>query len=435
MTDSKKLGFWMCLSLVIGNTIGMAIFMLPVAMAPLGANAIWGWIIAVTGFLFIATVFAFMARQMPKAHGPYGYIRENMGNLPAFAAMWCYWVSSWVTLPALAIAVVAYVQSTFPQLPMPNSAVSATALIWLFVGINSRGAIAGGMAQVLTTFLKLIPLFAVIGVGLWVMLTQPELKAVSLAPSPVNFENLMAATALGVFAMLGIESACIPSENVEQPEKTIPRATFAGTLIVAVIYLSVTTVMLFLVPYTQLAGSQAPFVDMLKGFLGEGVGRWMGVFVVISGLGALNGWTLLVGQMTRTMALNETMPRSLSALNSAGAPIKALLLSGVLGTVLAIMSYSDSLADGYIFLSLVVTAANLPVYILTAIALLRMPNRSAIANYTLYASIALLAVVFVILSFFGIGMKPLLWSLVLALLGLPVYWYVQNQAHKQKPAS
>ena len=433
MSDKKKLGFWMCLSLVIGNTIGMAIFMLPVAMAPLGPNAIWGWLIAVTGFLFIATVFAFMARQMPKAHGPYGYIRENIGNLPAFIAMWCYWVSSWVTLPALAIAVVAYVQSTFPHLPLPNSAISAILLIWLFVAINSRGAIAGGTAQVLTTFLKLVPLFAVIGVGLWVMVTQPELKAVSLAPSPINFENLMAATALGVFAMLGIESACIPSENVDRPERTIPRATYAGTLIVAVIYLSVTAVMLYLIPYTQLAGSQAPFVDMLKGFLGDGVGRWMGVFVVISGLGALNGWTLIVGQMTRTMALNDTMPRSLSALNSAGAPIKGLLLSGVLGSILAIMSYSDSLADGYIFLSLVVTAANLPVYILTAIALLRMPERSAIANYTLYASIALLAVIFVIISFFGIGLKPLLWSLVLALLGLPVYWYVQNQARKQQP--
>jgi APA family basic amino acid/polyamine antiporter len=432
MSDKKKLGFWMCLSLVIGNTIGMAIFMLPVAMAPLGPNAIWGWLIAVTGFLFIATVFAFMARQMPKAHGPYGYIRENIGNLPAFIAMWCYWVSSWVTLPALAIAVVAYIQSTFPHLPLPNSAISAILLIWLFVGINSRGAIAGGTAQVLTTFLKLVPLFAVIGIGFWVMVTQPELKAVSLAPSPINFENLMAATALGVFAMLGIESASIPSENVDQPERTIPRATYAGTLIVAVIYLSVTAVMLFLIPYTQLANSQAPFVDMLKGFLGEGVGRWMGIFVVISGLGALNGWTLLVGQMTRTMALNDTMPRSLSALNSAGAPIKALLLSGILGSILAVMSYSDSLADGYIFLSLVVTAANLPVYILTAIALLRISNRSAIANYTLYASIALFAVIFVILSFFGIGMKPLLWSLVLALLGLPVYWYVQNQAKKQQ---
>jgi len=89
-------------------------------------------------------------------------------------------------------------------------------------------------------------------------------------------------------------------------------------------------------------------------------------------LGALNGWTLLVGQMTRTMALNETMPRSLSSLNSVGAPIKALVLSGVLGTILAVMSYSDSLADGYIFLSLVVTAANLPIYILTAYALLKM---------------------------------------------------------------
>lgn len=435
MTNAKKLGFWMCLSLVIGNTIGMAIFMLPVAMAPLGSNAIWGWLITVAGFLFIASVFAFMAKQMPKADGPYGYIRENIGNLPAFIAMWCYWVSSWVTLPALAIAIVAYMQSTFPNLPLPNGAISSIVLIWLFVGINSRGAIAGGTAQVLTTLLKLVPLFTVIGVGVWVLFTQPELKAVSLAPLPINFENLIAATTLGVFAMLGIESACIPAENVDRPEITIPRATYAGTIIVAIIYLSVTAVMLFLVPYTQLANSQAPFVDMLRSFLGENVGQWMGVFVVISGLGALNGWTLLVGQMTRTMALNETMPRSLSGLNSVGAPIKALVLSGVLSTILTVMSYSDSLADGYIFLSLVVTAANLPIYILTAYALLKMPNKTAIANYMLYASLALLAIIFVVMSFFGIGMKPLLWAIVLSLLGLPVYWYVQKQAKNQHSIS
>lgn len=435
MADNGKLGFWMCLSLVIGNTIGMAIFMLPVAMAPLGANAIWGWLVTVAGFLCIAGVFAFMARQMPKADGPYGYIRANMGNLPAFLAMWCYWIASWVTLPALAIAVVAYMQSSFPALPLPNGAISATILIWLFVGINSRGAVAGGTAQVLTTLLKLVPLFAVIGVGLWVLLTQPELKAVTLAPAPVNYGNLIAATTLGVFAMLGIESACIPSENVDRPERTIPRATYAGTLIVAVIYLSVTAVMLYLIPYTQLAQSQAPFVDMLKGFLGDGVGRWMGIFVVISGLGALNGWTLLVGQMTRTMALNDTMPRGLGVLNPAGAPLRALVLSGVLGTLLAIMSYSESLADGYLFLSMVVTAANLPIYILTAIALLRMPDKSAIANFMLYACLALLAIGFVALSFFGIGLLPLLWALVLCLLGLPVYWHVQKQAKQRQAVS
>jgi predicted PurR-regulated permease PerM len=64
-----------------------------------------------------------------------------------------------------------------------------------------------------------------------------------------------------------------------------------------------------------------------------------------------------------------------------------------------------------------------------------MPDRSRIANYALYACIALLAVIFVLMSFFGIGMKPLLWSLVLALLGLPVYWYVQKQAGKQPAIS
>jgi len=427
MHKTKKLGFWMCTALVVGNTIGMGIYMLPASMAPLGINSMWGWLITVAGCLFIAAVFSFMARQMPKAEGPYAYIRLNLGNFPAFIASWCYWVSMWVTLPALAVGVVAYLNASFPELSLPAPPLVAIALIWLFVAINMRGVVAGGAVQVVTTLLKLLPLAIVILVGCWVFITQPALQAVSLAPAPISTENLMSAATLALFAMLGIESATIPAENVDCPERTIPRATYAGTLIVAAVYLSVIAVVMLLIPYSQLEHSQAPLVDMLKKYLGANVGRWLGIFVIISGLGALNGWTMLVGQMTQTMAKNATMPAFFGHNNAHGAPVKSLVLAGVLASLLVGMNFSSSLVDIFTFLSLVVTAGNLPIYLLTAIALLKMQNRSSIANFTLFACIALLAIAYVVFAFLGVGLKATLWSLVLAAAGLPVYFLVQRQ--------
>jgi APA family basic amino acid/polyamine antiporter len=249
-----------------------------------------------------------------------------------------------------------------------------------------------------------------------------------LAPSPVNFENLMAATTLAVFAMLGIESASVPGEHVHEPDRTIPRATYAGTVFTALIYLSVTAVIMALIPYKQLENSQAPFVDLLSTYVGNGIGQWLAIFVVISGLGALNGFTLVSGQITRTMAVNGTMPASLGQMNAHHAPVKSLLLGGVLATIMVLMNYSKSLVDAFTFMALIITAANLPLYFFSAIALMRMKNKNAIERFGLFASFAMLALVFVVFAFIGIGLEAFIWIVVLALMGLPVYYIMRRSS-------
>ncbi len=67
----RQLGIWMCLALVVGNMIGSGIFLLPANLAPLGANAIWGWVITIGGAMCLASVFAALAKAIPEASGPY----------------------------------------------------------------------------------------------------------------------------------------------------------------------------------------------------------------------------------------------------------------------------------------------------------------------------------------------------------------------------
>lgn len=427
MSDSaqptpKELGFWMCTSLVVGNTIGMGIFLLPASLAPYGLNALIGWLITVLGCTVLARMFARLARSYPQADSPFYYIEAALGPIPAFLAVWTYWFSIWITNATLAIGVVGYFGEVVPSIRNVSPALLASALIWFFVAVNLLGARTGGRVQVVGTALKLLPVVMVVLLGGWLLVTDPAAYSRNVPATPLTLSGSLAASTLALFAMLGIESATIPSGRVRDPERTIPRATLLGTLITAAIYIVVSLVLLLLIPQQQLAQSSAPFVDLLNRFLGVGTGRWIALFVVASGLGALNGWTLLLGELTASMATHGVMPASLRKLNRRRAPYNALVLSGVLASLIALMSYSKSLVEGFTFLTQVVTAANLPLYLLCALALVAMSRAGKFAEPRRMLVLGVLATAYALFSVAGIGGVPSLWALALAAVGLPVYW-------------
>ena len=103
----SKMGFWMCLALVMGNVIGTGVFLLPASLAPYGLNSLFGWIFTCAGALLLAGVFAVLARAYPCAGGPYVYPRLAFGEGAGFLTAWGYLVSLWVGNAAIAIGTVA----------------------------------------------------------------------------------------------------------------------------------------------------------------------------------------------------------------------------------------------------------------------------------------------------------------------------------------
>jgi APA family basic amino acid/polyamine antiporter len=421
MRTDRELGFWMCTALVVGNTIGIGIFVLPASLAPHGLNAMAGWAITVVGMTILARAFARLAQRFPAADGPYAYIEATSGRLPAFVSIWCYWVQCWITNAAIAIGVVAYLGKVVPALQAIPAALQALALLWLFVGVNLLGVRSSGRVQVTTTVIKLLPMVAIVLLGAWLLASEPGAYTQHVPDTPVALDSVMAASTIALFAMLGIESATVPAGRVRDPARTIPRATMAGTLIVAAVYVAVSSMALLLVPQAELAASNAPFADLLDNLLGAGTGRVLAVFVVISGLGALNGWTLVVGELTATMARHGTLPKPLESLNARGAPRVALVVTGLLASVMLLMNYSRSLVEGFTFLTLVVTAANLPLYLCCALALIVLLRRGETGPRDLLV-LGVLGTAYSLLAFAGLGREPFVWALVLGAAGLPLYF-------------
>lgn len=426
MHDSNKIGFWTCTALVVGNVIGMGIFVLPASLAPFGFNALIGWIIVLAGCLVLARVFSHLARALPDAGGPYGYIRDTLGELPAYMALWAYWVSLWLTNAALATGVVGYLGVVFPPLRALQPALFALFLLWAIVLINLFGVRTGGGVQIVTTALKLLPMLAIALLGGWVLLTAPASYVAHPPTTPITLADVMAASTIALFAMLGIESASIPAARVDHPGRTIPRATMAGTVLTAIIYIIVSTVPLLLLRQQELADASAPFALLMDRFATAGSGRWLALFVVISGLGALNGWTLLAGELTRTMASNGVLPAVLARNNRHGAPVVALLVAGALASAMIAMSYSKSLVSAFTFLTRVVTAVNLPLYLCCALALgvLWRRRTATCATYPVLL-VAAAGVLFVIFAFIGMGREPFLYALALGVAGLPLYAFMR----------
>jgi APA family basic amino acid/polyamine antiporter len=301
----------------------------------------------------------------------------------------------------------------------------ALGLLWLFVIVNLFGVRTGGRVQVATTALKLLPMAAVALLGAWLLLTAPGEYTRHPPTAPVRLGDIVTASTIALFAMLGLESATVPASRVHDPARTIPRATIAGTVLTAVIYMIVSTVPMMLIAQEELATANAPFAMVMDRFAGAGIGRWLALFVVVSGLGALNGWTLLVGELTRTMALNGVMPAPLARHNRRGAPAVALVVTGLFGSGMVLMSYSKSLVEGFTFLSKVVTAANLPLYLCCSLAMVVLWRRGEKAGVRGMLGIGLLGAAYTVFAFIGLGHEPFMLGLVLAVAGLPLYLFMR----------
>jgi len=429
---TRALGLLTSIALVVGNTIGVGIFMLPASLAPFGLNAVPAWLITAAGSICVAWVFAGLARSFPDDDGPYAFASRAFGGGVAFTLMWCYWVSTWVTNAVLATGVVGYLSFFFPTLGVNRwlAAVTAVSLVWLFVLINVRGARTAGRVQVVTTVLKLLPQAGIIALGLWALLAPHAQPVVHVPPTPLSLSATIAASTLALYAMLGVECAAMPAGRVKDPGRTIPRATFIGTLLVAGIYICVSLVPMLLIPQAELATSNAPFADLFARFLGPGSGKLLAAFVIVGGLGCLNGWTLILGELTVSFARHGGFPQALGKVNSHRAPTRAFVLTGILASLMMVTNYNNSMAAAFTWMSVVVTAANLPMYLGCALAVLVLWRRGLMprpgAREARWIAAAALAAIYCVWASIGIGGKPLLWALALCGVGVlvyAVYWY------------
>ena len=421
--SGKSLGITACTAIVVGNMVGSGFYLSPAAVAPYGNLAIVAWVVMGLGAACLGLTFAKLARLVPATGGPYAYTRMAYGDFAGFLVAWGYWISIWTSLPVIAIAFAGAVMDLFPSLHNRTMAVVLTlGAIWAVVLVNLRGVKAAGTFSEITTYTKMIPFAAIALFGLFFIDTT---NFSEFNPSGKSLLGASAALApLTMFAFLGLESATVPAGDVVDPKRTIPRSTVLGITIATLLYVLGTIAVMGLVPREQLVQSVAPFSDAARVLWGPWGATTISIAVMLSAIGALNGWTLLMGQVPMAAAQDRLFPRLFGQLSPQGVPAMGIMISAIFATLLVLSQVAGS--PGFsAFYNLVVGLSTMAAVIPYAFCALATGLVAAYASgggpVPRLTLVEVIAFVFAVFTLYGCGAEPVLYGLIMLVLGIPIF--------------
>jgi basic amino acid/polyamine antiporter, APA family len=447
-TGSSQFGLITAIALIMGSIIGVGVFNLPTSLAAYGPITLVSMALTTVGALALAVLFSALSRRLPADGGPYAYARAAFGNGLGFMNAWSYWITAWAGNAAIAVGWVLYVEHFINK--NGNTLFSIILVLiglWLPAAINLSGVRNMGAIQVVTTVLKFAALAFMSTVGLFYINTAHY--------TPWNVSGQSALLAIGsgmaiaLFSYLGVETASVAAGKVKDPDRNVPLATILGTLATALVYVLSLVAMFGILPNHQLAESSAPYsaaVDSMFG--GTAWGNVMAIVVIISGLGALNGWTMICAEMPRAAAKDGLFPDRFKRMSKAGVPAFGIVTSTVLASVAMIVNYvgaNGARAFTTLVLMTGITAA-IP-YAFSALAQIkwRWQDRRALvtAHFVRDVSVAVLALVFSILFIWysrNTGAEnpwtywaPFILAGVALLIGVPVYNSQRRRMSEPEP--
>lgn len=434
-------------ALIVGSIIGVGIFNLPTSLAGYGPITLVSLGLTTVGALALALLFAALSRRLPADGGPYAYARVAFGNGLGFANAWSYWITAWAGNAAIAVGWVLYVEE-FVNTGHNRLASVALVLVglWIPAIINLTGVKNMGAVQVVTTVLKFAALAFMSTVGLFFI------KSANYTPWNVSGESAIAAIgggmAIALFSYLGVEVAAVAAGKVRDPDRNISLSTIFGTLATAVVYLLSLTAVFGILSNAVLSESTAPFSDAADAiFGGTWAGNVMALVVIISGFGALNGWTMICAEMPLAAANDGLFPQRFKGLSAKGVPAFGIIASTALASIAMAINYIGS-NGATVFTTLVlmtgITAA-IP-YAFSALAQIkwRLADHRALdaPHFVRDVVVAVVSLVFSVLFIwysrftgesFWVYWGPFFLSAGALLLGIPVYLRMRDRMTQPEP--
>jgi len=440
----RSLGLPQSTALIMGSIIGVGIFSLPYSLASYGPISLVAMALATVGAVALAFMFAVMSRRLPADGGPYAYARSAFGNGLGFSNAWSYWITAWAGNAAIVVGWVYYVEHFLNKGSVVGWSIAIALVgLWIPAVINLTGVRNMGSFQVWTTVLKFIPLAIMATVGLFFI------KSGNFTPWNVSGDSSLSAIggamAICLFSYLGVETAAVAAAKVRDPERNVPKSTIYGTLASAAVYLLSMVAVFGIIPTSDLAldANKASYSTAANSIAGGGswAGNLVALAVIISGIGALNGWTMICAEMPLAAAKDGLFPARFGRLSTRRVPAFGIISSTALASVAVVISYMG--ANGAtVFTTLVlmtgITAA-IP-YAFSALAQMkwRFHDNQAVHTPRLVRDVSVAVVAFVFsLAFIYYSRNsgdswyvvwgPFLMSGGACLLGIPVYLVQRSQ--------
>jgi APA family basic amino acid/polyamine antiporter len=429
---ARALGVMSATGLVVGSIIGTGVFAMPAVLAGAGTSSLLVLGVIAVGAMLLATLFGQLTRRVPNSDGGlYAYARHEFGDFAGYLTGWCYWVQAWAGNAAIVSVWVFYVDALFGLHPsgLGNWGIALTGL-WIPAMVNLAGVRQMAWFQNLTVVLKFLPLLFV-GVAGWFFATRGNFGAFNASGGSL-YRAIGVAAGVALFSFIGVEVAAITAKRVKNPRVNVGRASLLGTGLSALLYLAVSAAIMGLVPHHELVGNTAPFVTAFGAIFNHGAwaGQLVAALAVTSGIGALNGWTLVTTEVSRAAARDGLFPRAFAWADLKDTAWFGVVMAALLPSLLMLWSYTTK-TGLTIFTDLVdltVVTVAIP-YLFSACAQLAylVSRRRRVQGWALGRDLAIAGagVLFSMWVTFAAGYQSVYQALIIVLAGVVLYAFLK----------
>ncbi len=443
-TLPRRLGLFSSIAVLIGSTIGSGIFRSPASIAlhlpgPLALIAVWtaGGLLALCGALTLAEV----AGALPETGGIYVFIREGWGRLGAFLFGW----SELVVIRAAALGAIA---TTFAEYGLRmfgyNPAVApydtyvhyiAAVAIVVLAAVNIVGVRWSALVLELTTVAKYGALLFIV---LLAATIGPLLRGGGhLTPMTPPGSFTVGAFGLALVSVLwaydGWADLSFVAGEVENPRRNIPLALIGGTIAVIVIYLAINLAYLSIVPVGEMHNSKLIAADVAQTLVGSWGVVMVGIAVILSTFGTLNGSLLTAPRIFFAMADDGFFFRPIAAVHPRfKTPYVAIMLCAALGVAFVLLRTFEQLADTFVL-------AIVPFYALAVASVYPLRKRAGynpsyhVPGYPVVPALFILATIYILVNALvdpnGRWAAAAVFGVVLA--GIPVYYLTFSRKQRE----
>ena len=356
---------------IVNVTIGAGIFVLPaVAAAGLGAAAPMAYLVCAVLMALIVCCFAAAGSRVALTGGVYAYVEVAFGPFIGFLGGVLYFLMATFAVASVSSAFAGSVGALWPVAASPVvRAMLIAALFALLAAVNVLGVKPGVSLVEIMTVAKLLPLLILVISGIWFV-----------HPTYLHWPGMPTAAAIGqtaivlIFAFVGLEIALVPSGEVRDPARTVPRALFSALAITTTLYLLIQTVAQGLLGPSMATYSTAPLAEAASRVLGQGGRLLVLLGAIVSMFGYVSGDMLGSPRSLFAFARDGVLPAAVARIHPRfHTPYIAII---VYACIVATVSISSSFTQ----LAVLANVAALTLYLMCVAAAYQLQRRDVRAD-------------------------------------------------------
>ena len=315
------------IAIVVADMVGVGVFTslgFQVKDIPSGFSILLLW--TVGGVVALCGVFSYseLGAMFPRSSGEYNFLGRAFH--PAFGFV-AGWVSATVGFAApVALAAMAFGEYGKSVMPDASPLALAVGVVWLVSLVQLTGVRHSSTFQLIATILKVVLIVAFLVAGFVIAAPQP----LSFAPSSSDFSHIVSAPfaislVFVMYSFSGWNAATYIIGEVREPERNVPRAMLAGTLIVLVLYVALNAVFLHSAPIDKLAG-QLDVARVSGSYIfGEFGGRIVGAMICFGLISSISAMMWIGPRVMMTMGEDIPVLHPFARRSTGGAPAYAIL--------------------------------------------------------------------------------------------------------------